>query len=103
MLSLAKYIPMRATAAKVIWARLSHSENIKAAKIVSVRGCISNPIEPLDGEILPIPNVIKNWPPNWQTKASKNKLIHSKFDLGKLSPESSIIGIIEKRQQKKVV
>ena len=103
MLSLAKYIPMRATAAKVIWARLSHSENMKAAKIVAVRGCISNPIDPFDGVILPIPNVIKNWPPNWQTRASKNKLIHSKSDLGKLIPESSIIGIIEKRQQKRVV
>ena len=60
MLSLAKYIPMRATAAKIICARFSHSENMKAAKIVAVRGCISNPIEPFDGEILPIPNVIKN-------------------------------------------
>ena len=103
MLSLAKYIPTRVTAAKIIWARLSHSENKNAAKIVAVSGCINNPIEPFDGEIFPIPNVIRNWPPNWQTRASKNKLIHSKFDLGKLTPESSIIGIIEKRQQKRVV
>ena len=64
MLSLAKYIPIRVIMTKIIWGRLSHSENMKAAKIVAVRGCISNPIEPLDGEILHIPNVIKNWPPN---------------------------------------
>ena len=103
MLSLAKYIPIRVITAKIIWGRLSHSENIKAAKIVAVSGCINNPIEPFDGEIFPIAYVIKNWPPNWQIKANKNKFIHSKFDLGKLSPESSIMGIIEKRQQKRVV
>ena len=64
MLSLAKYIPIRVTAAKIIWVTFSHSEKKKAAKIVAVSGCINNPIEPFDDEIFPIANVIKNWPPN---------------------------------------
>ncbi len=88
--------------AKIIWTIERYSAKIKAAKKAAVIGCINSPIDPLDGEIFPIPNVIKNCPPNWQTRANKNKLIHSKFDLGKLIPESSIIGIIEKRQQKRV-
>ena len=88
--------------AKMIWIIERYSAKIRAAKKAAVIGCINSPIDPLDGEIFPIPNVIKNWPPNWQTRANINKLTHSKFDLGKLTPESRIIGTIEKRQQKSV-
>jgi hypothetical protein len=40
------------------------SEKIKAARIVAVKGCINNPIDPFDAETFPIPIVIKNCPPN---------------------------------------
>ena len=55
-----------------IWLVFNISENINDAKIVAVNGCINNPMEPLDADIFAIPYVIKNCPPNWHKKASKN-------------------------------
>ena len=63
MLVLAKYIPSKATKTKNICVMLSISPNIKAARTVAVMGCISNPMEPSEAEIFPIPCVIKYWPP----------------------------------------
>ena len=79
------------------------SEKITAASIVAVNGCISKPIEPSDAEILAMPIVIRNWPPNWHRKANSNKLIHSELDEGTLEPSSIKVGKIEKIQQNKVV
>ena len=40
------------------------SLKINAAKIVAVRGCNKRPIGPSDADILDMPYVIRNWPPN---------------------------------------
>ena len=79
------------------------SEKIIVARIVAVNGCINNPIEPLEADILPIPKVIKNWPPNWHKNAKSIRLAHSKCVWGKLKPDSKLMGIIENRQQNNVV
>ena len=94
-----------ATKTNITWMLLSFSSSVKiiAASKVAVMGCIKRPIDPLDADILPMAWVIKNCPPNWQRKANNNRLSHSKFDVGNISPPSTAIGIIEKIQQKKVV
>ena len=48
----------------IICIKFKISLKIKAAKIVAVSGCINRPMDPLEAEMLPIPKVIKNWPPN---------------------------------------
>ena len=103
MLNLARYIPARVININTICIRFSISEKINAASRVAVNGCINKPIEPFDAEILPIPNVIKNWPPNWHKNAIKNMLIHSKLDIGIIDLELIIIGTKENKQQKNVV
>jgi len=82
---------------------LINSLKIYEAKIVAVNGWSKSPIDPLDAEILDIPYVIKNWPPNWHNKASNNKLVHSNFVEGMDKPDSIKANGKENKQQKKVV
>ena len=79
------------------------SLKINAAKIVAVRGCNKRPIEPSDAEILDMPYVIRNWPPNWHNRASNNKLVHSNFEEGIDKPDSKRANGSENKQQNKVV
>ena len=63
-LILAKYIPKKDIATNSNCVIFKNSEKTKEASIVAVNGCISKPIDPLDAEILAIPIVIRNCPPN---------------------------------------
>ena len=102
-LILAKYIPRKVIPTNSNCVIFKNSEKIKEASIVAVKGCISKPIEPLDAEILAMPIVIKNCPPNWHKNAKSIKLPHSIVEVGIFTPPSITVGIIEKMQQKKVV
>ena len=63
-LILAKYIPKKDIPTNSNCVIFKNSWKIKEASIVAVKGCISKPIDPLDAEMLAIPIVIKNCPPN---------------------------------------
>ena len=80
-----------------------NSLKIYAAKIVAVSGWSNSPIDPSDAEILDMPYVIRNWPPNWHNRASNNKLVHSNFEEGIDKPDSKRANGSENKQQNKVV
>ena len=102
-LILAKYIPRKVIPTNSNCVIFKNSEKTIEASIVAVKGCISKPIEPLDAEILAMPIVIKNCPPNWHKNAKSIKLPHSIVEVGIFTPPPITVGIIEKIQQKKVV
>lgn len=64
MLNLARYIPISVINTNIICIIFKISEKMIAANKAAVNGCINKPIEPFDAEILPMPKVIRNWPPN---------------------------------------
>ena len=101
--NLAKYIPNIVNRTKIICIKFRVSWNKNIARIVAVSGCISNPIEPLDAGIFPIPWVIKYCPPSWHNIARDNKFIHSNEVDGIKFPPWINIGTEEKIQQKSVV
>ena len=103
MLNLARYIPISVIITNIICIMFKISEKMIAANKAAVNGCINNPIEPFDAEILPMPMVIKNWRPNWHKKAISMRLIHSKLVTGIKELESIAIGITENKQQKNVL
>ena len=100
---LARYKPMNVTKINNICIKFKISLKIIAAKTVAVNGCINKPIEPSDEEIFPIPYVIRNCPPNWHKKASKNIFVQSSLFIGMKGAFSKSIMGIENTQQKSVV
>ena len=68
-----------------------NSVKIMAASAVAVIGCMSNPIDPEDADILAIPCVIINCPPNWHKKAKANKFKNSFNDDGIKLLDSNMI------------
>ena len=93
---------MSVTNIKNIWTMFKNSVKIMAASAVAVIGCISNPIDPEDADILAIPCVIINCPPNWHKKAKANKFKNSFNDDGIKLLDSNIEVGIENKQQNKV-
>ena len=96
-------MPNRAIKINTNWEVFINSLKIYAAKTVAVSGWSKSPIDPSDAEILDMPYVIKNWPPNWHNNASNNKLNHSNFDAGVDIPDSKKANGKENKQQHIVV